>query len=345
MNKRTKHPADDPEFLNGPLAKSMSDFHKKWLARTPEEVAASKKKAEEYFQAYLAADIWFQFFDPYLSLFAKEKPQVFDRNGRRQFVDIKGKPVLFRDDADASRLLSLAADAAQEFWYDLDEPHSLTKEEWKELIKDAKQEIKEMRAAIPWDRLTFVNNLGEPMAKRDSSEIDSLEVVKIFQQLIRDHGASEFERKIVRKLLCLLCLREIDSAVLSAIHSDAGSGITSAIEASAALANAKSLRSTGAKTSLDGKTEVRVSTRAEISAHALKIRNSTRYAAQDWTWNEWVRIGQSNYANVKAAFARDYVVPKVPTLFQTAAGRPLEVTQKQVVEVWLKGPRPGSAET
>jgi hypothetical protein len=76
-------------------------------------------------------------------------------------------------------------------------------------------------------------------------------------------------------------------------------------------------------------------------AVALASKIQRRYAAWDWAWDEWCRIGVSHYRSNKAEFARDYVIPKVRELFTTAGQKPVEVKERQVTEVWLKRRREG----
>lgn len=337
MSKREEDDSGEDEVFERPISvKSISQFMKKWRDRSPEEVPASRKKADDYFQAYLAADVWFDFFDPYKSVVGAAKPK---------FVAFNGKSLTFKRKADADRLLYLAADAAKEYLGPFSGTNLVSEDLWKEALVVAKQEVKEMRGALPLENISFTNQLGEPIEKINPDDIDALEVVRIYYQLLAHPDAPEAERRTCHQLLCLLCLREIDSALMSVIFDDAGSGISSAINASEALASAKSLRPARPPDLEYGKTKVSVSSRAEISARALEIRNTSRYAAQDWAWEEWRRIGGSQYANNKSEFARDFVIPKVKTLFKTAAGQPLEVGQKQVVEVWLKRPRIGRNES
>jgi hypothetical protein len=76
----------------------------------------------------------------------------------------------------------------------------------------------------------------------------------------------------------------------------------------------------------------------ERSKKALDTRNARRYEARDWAWSEWLRVGIKEYDS-KREFARDYVMVKVPVLFQSARGKPITVTENQVCDVWLMGPR------
>lgn len=330
MNQRKKRELGAADVLG--MDKSMSEFMQKWRNRSPEEKAASRKKSEDYLQAYLAADVWFHFYDPYKSVIGAEKPK---------FVDFDGKPRKFNQKEDADRLLSLAAHAAKEYLG----PCRLTEDLWKKALRSAKQELKKMREALPLDKILFLNYLEEPIEKIELGDISGLDVARIYCQLLMRPEAPEDEKHICHQLLCLLCLREIDLALMSVIFNDAGNGMTSAINASEALASARALRPTELPDLEHGKQKFSVSTRAEISARALEIRNTKRHAAQDWAWDQWQRLGKSQYAGNKSEFARDFVIPKVRTLFETAARKPLEVGQKQVVEVWLKGARIGRNES
>ncbi|MDO8775702.1 MAG: hypothetical protein Q7K57_44775 [Burkholderiaceae bacterium] len=339
MSKNSKDKAEEENFSDGLIPELNPEFSSKWRDSPSEELAASQKTEPQYIQEYLRADVWFNFFDPYKSLIGTAKPK---------FVNFDGTSLIFQREVDAQRLLDLAIEAANEYLNARSPVDLISDDAWNESLMMAKQLVRGLRNSIPFERITFVDWQGVPVEKIDPNEVDALALGKIYCEVlsnptVRKRGR-EIERRECRQMLCLLSLREIDTALMYLNHPRNESisiGLKSAIEATVALVRAYSLRPEGAAEAERPKTKITLSNRAEISAYALEVRNARRYAAQDWAWNEWLRIGESQYGNNKSEFARDFVVPKVRTIFETAAGKPLEVGQKQVVEVWLKAPRAG----
>jgi hypothetical protein len=299
----------------------------------------ARRKAKEAEDAWIRNPPWFSFYDPFHSFMSGSEPA---------FRDHKGTLLEFRGKSAAKALLRLGAQVAAEYLQDC----TLSEAEWRKALKDWKQLAADIRDSVPIEKIQWVDELGRPVAGPEHQQIDPFNAALILTRAVstRLRQAEDPQERedslrslaIAHHLWCVISLSEIDDAVLAALYEDAGDGVSSAIRATEALANARALNPGKKADELPFNTQSEpTKSRPEIAAIARQAKNAARYAAQDWVWDEWVRLrGPDGYDGNKTAFAKHYA-HLVRQRFANASGDPLEISEKQLREVWLKGPREG----
>lgn len=306
----------DMEELRNAVAKMEQQNRERRARMSPEERAADDAAKEDrlraaraHAEAWIKDPPWFSFYDPYRSVLSGQSPR---------FVDSKGELVPVRQGASSSvrELLHLAKKAADRY---LQGQH-LTVEEWKTALSSFKKFIRDISKEIPFDRIQFVDIMGNPVEDPGELPDDPFSILSLHQQLLERH-ADKFSREdwsvvgMLHTLWCVICLSEIDHALLSCMYEDAGDGIFSAMRARDALSNAERVEGILAGQQVLGRED-----RATDGDHLVAtIRQDLARsgAAAKWAahpvgqakaevqqlWQEWQR--QPSRYRSKAAFARD----------------------------------------
>ncbi|GHC88209.1 hypothetical protein GCM10007320_35140 [Pseudorhodoferax aquiterrae] len=200
---------------------------------------AKRKEALEsgrrYLESWLRDPPWFTFYSPYRSVLQGDAPK---------FVDRKGGALTLRNPSSSRQLLYLAKEAADEYLGG----NKITEQEWQKALGDWKRIVDDMRRDIAAGKFEFQDPLGGSVSP-DLEHLDPFEVLSIGYQLLgskcqpnkEEESRKDYEVgiKIFHKLWCVICLSEIDSAVLSLMYEDAGDGLDSAIRATQALGYAR----------------------------------------------------------------------------------------------------------
>jgi hypothetical protein len=305
---------------------------------TPEEREADDAARAERlarsrasYEAWMEDPPWFVFYEPYQSLIGTNDPK---------FVDARGNELAFRNPDGATELLGLAVSAKDELlagtaisrrdW-------SITYEEWKELLAQLKEMVQRVKEDIPLQKFEFVDRSGKHISTPDLQDLSDFSVVSIVHQwavtLPRSVGGNKAEApelEWLRILWCMICLREIDDAVLACLYEDAGDGIGATIRATEALWSARSLAS-----STSDAPKPSVDARAMGRQRGTEARKKLYASAQKWTRERWDKES-AEYEN-KPSKAAPIYVRLIAQEFQTAAGLALTVTV-DTVKAWLKAP-------
>lgn len=255
---------------------------------------------------------WFTFYDPFLSVVGTGQPA---------FRDGKGTPLKFRpgEKSHANQLLYLAAEAVREMLPGI----RLSREQWGNLIRNCSLWLKglsDLFSAEDASKWQWRDGLGRPMPAPQAEQLRDFDLLSLVHQMImRDPkggpARGQPERDIYNTLWYMVALREIDDAVMSLLFvaHDAPSGITPAIRAASAIANAKALTNStplpfGADFVALGKKGV-----------AVKLAKDPRQAAKQQVRQAW-RSGElhpDRWGSV-AEWARQ-VVTRYPALTSAAA--------------------------
>jgi hypothetical protein len=208
-----------------------------------EEAKARRQKAlenaRERREAWMRDPPWFSFYSPYHSVLGGGTPQFVDRNG----------VVLSFRSSDSARLLLYQAKAAADEYLS---GNTLSEEDWRKALGEWKRLVKDMKADLAKQNIEFRDPLGGVVTP-DFEEMGAFQVLSIAYQIFRKTGPrTEDEARIhdgvgmgaFHQLWCVVCLNEIDSALLAVMYEDAGDGISSAIRATEALSNARECANT-----------------------------------------------------------------------------------------------------
>jgi hypothetical protein len=285
--------------------------------------------ARRHMESWLRDPPWFSFYSPYRSVLHGDAPQ---------FVDRKGRELTFRTPDSARQLLYLAKAAADEYLGG----NKLEEQEWQKALGDWKQIIKDMRRDIAAGRFEFRDPLGGTVSP-DFEELDPFEVLSIGYQLFRANwqpSQAQEARKdgevgigVFHALWCVICLSEIDSAVLSAMYEDAGDGLGSAIRATQALGYARecvhlaeTLVHSGAR-ELPAREALVVPLRKEfaLAGAKAKLANDPKQVAKREVKEWWIRWrANPTWYQGKSSFARA-MLDKYPDL-----------SSQPVIEGWCR---------
>lgn len=252
---------------------------------------------------------WFYFYDPFASLISTENPA---------FRAHDGTPLKFRKGTEvlARELLFLAIQAVKEAFSEIDLAKEMSRDQWKSILSNVKNFVAAARDDFPFESVQLVDLLGKPVEQPAQDDLDSFNVVWMVHQAIEkskeadpSHETSEL-LLFLRRVWCLLALHEIDTAVLGLLYEDAGDGVISAIRATQAIANAKSLLFTS---KLPFKQMMAVSgARAKLERDPKQL--AKRQVRELWT--EWWCDKRDRY-RTKTQFAKD-MLDKFPELANQA---------------------------
>jgi len=252
---------------------------------------------------------WFLFFDPYVSVIATDEPA---------FRAHDGTPLHFRKGTAsfAHQLLTLAIEAAKEAFPAVDLRQQLTREQWKNALANSKHHIAAVREEFPFESIQFKDALGKPVKPPRREDIDAFNLLWIMHQSLgrtnEAEALAEFPEALLllRTLWCMVALKEMDTVVLALLYEDAGNGGVSAILATQAIANAKSLLFTS---QLPFKHSM-----ALQGARAKLERDPKQFAKRHVKelWKEWWHEQRDRYRS-KTRFAKD-MLDKFPELANQA---------------------------
>jgi hypothetical protein len=287
------------------------------------------KSARRHMESWLRDPPWFTFYSPYRSVLQGDAPK---------FVDRKGKALTFRSPSSGRQLLYLAKAAADEYLGG----NKLTEQEWQKALGEWKIVVKDMRRDIAAGKFEYRDPLGGSVSP-ELDELDPFEVLSIGYQLFRANwqpSQEEEARKIdedgigfFHALWCVICLSEIDSAVLSVMYEDAGDGIDSAIRATQALGYARECAHLALTLMHPGSSEVParealvVPLRKEFALAGAKAKlakdpkQEAKRQVKEW-WVRW-RVNPALYRG-KSSFARA-MLDKYPDL-----------SSQPVIEGWCR---------
>lgn len=264
----------------------------------------------------------FHWYDPYLSVIGTINPAFRTGDG----LEVSAA----KDSSGARELLYLAAGAAGTLLGDAAERP--TRDEWEQLVRGADDCLGDLQENLRenLERFSWRDPLGRPRSAPEADEIDHWTAALFLHQthISPSSAASDPQRQamfqLVKELWCVLCLRQIDDALLSVRFEDAGSGVPAAIRAAEALANARAL------------VDQRPPPFRELARRGAEVRHAPTKAARAWVWLEWQKH-RGAYGNNKSDFARSYV-HLVSGRFVDGNGDPLMVTEKTIREVWVSSP-------
>jgi len=287
------------------------------------------RKSRERMDAWIRDPPWFTFYDPYRSVVS---------GGTPEFIGPKGEKLEFRSPSAARQLLYLAKSAADEYLAG----NTVTREEWQKALGDWKQIVNEMRTDIVKKNFQFRDPLGDSVAPK-VDEFSPFQVLSIVHQLFAKNWKPSEETEarndgevgigVFHQLWCVICLSEVDSALLSTLYEDAGDGIDSAIRATEALGHAReflrlatAVLTTPAVEHADHEALV-VPLRQEFALAGAKAklakdpRQAAKREVKEW-WIRW-RANPAWYQS-KSSFARA-MLDKFPVL-----------SSQPVIEAWCR---------
>jgi hypothetical protein len=260
---------------------------------------AKNKAATE---AWIKNPPWFTFYDPFLSVLAGKTPQ---------FVSHEGKKINFRRPGGARHLLYMAMQAADLYLCG----NKVTRADWTQALRSMKSNLAELRSLMATKNFLFQDPLGKRV-KIDVGGLEPFDVLSIQQQIFDRDGNSKDagDFSLLQQLWCVVCMSEIDHALLSAMYDDAGDGVESALRAREALQKARDstrilAKALGAETKeTSDRDAVVVAVRSDLArlgALAKLEKDPKQKAKQEVraAWSEWQRRPHM-YAS-KSAFANE----------------------------------------
>lgn len=265
-------------------------------------IAALIAKNKAATEAWIRNPPWFAFYDPFLSVLSAKTPQ---------FVNRDGKKIKFRRPGGARHLLYIAVQAADLFLCG----NKISRSVWTQTLESMKGNLAELRSLMAEKNFVFQDPLGKRV-EIDVGGLEPFDVLSIQQQVFdRDGSAKEAgDFALLQQVWCVVCMAEIDHALLSAMYDDAGDGVESALRAREALQKARDssrilVKALGAETNEAGdRGAVVVAVRsdfARLGALAKLEKDPKQKAKQEVraAWNEWQRRPHM-YAS-KSAFANE----------------------------------------
>lgn len=287
------------------------------------------RKSRGHMDAWIRNPPWFTFYDPYSSVLSGTTPA---------FTDANGKKLEFRSPDAARQLLYLAKSAADEYL----SGNALTREDWNKELGNSKRMVNELRTDMRASNFQFRDPLGHSVSP-NVDEFSPFQVLSIAHQLFSKNWVPSEEEQdreddgvkigFLHKLWCVICLSEVDSALLSVLYEDAGDGIASAIEAAEALGYARELRRLAAAAlkspALDplDRGPLVVPLRREFALAGAKARlaKDPKQAAKREVKNWWIRWrANPTWYQSKSSFAR-VMLDKFPVL-----------SSQPVIEAWCR---------
>lgn len=287
-------------------AKMTSEQRAEEKTRIAALIAKNKKATE----AWIKNPPWFTFYDPFLSVLAAKTPQ---------FVNHEGKEIKFRRPGSARHLLYMAMEAADLYLCG----NQVSRADWTQTLRDMKSNLAELRSLMAEKRFLFQDPLGKRV-ELDVGALEPFDVLSIQQQIFnRDGEAMEAgDFALLQQLWCVVCLNEIDHALLSAMYDDAGDGVESALRARDALQYsrdstrilAKALGAESKEKSDQGAVVVAVRSDLARMGALAKLEKDPKQAAKRHVhsaWKEWQ--GRPNMYPSKSAFAKE-ILKQQPAL-------------------------------
>jgi len=325
--------------LHGARAQEPAEDDEESKARKQKAVEAARQNME----AWMRDPPWFSFYSPYLSVL---------HGGTPHFVDRKGEKLTFRSPHSATQLLYLAKEAADEYLGG----NRLSEGEWRDALADWKKVVKDMKSDIAKANFEFRDPLGNSVTPK-VDDMGPYEVISIAFQLLQAKlkpGEETPERNdavvgvgFFHQLWCLVCLSEIDSAVLSVMYEDAGDGIDATIRATQALGNARECRrltstllpSRAEQSPLRDALVVPLRKEFALAGAKAKLAKDPKQVAKREVKQWWFRWRENpDWYQGKSSFARA-MLDKYPDL-----------TSQPVIEGWCRewekevGSRPAQSE-
>jgi hypothetical protein len=225
-------------------------------------------------------DFTIYFYDPVASLFS---------GNEKAFIDYEGKPVIARKET--KQILGVASEAADVLLRELDVTE-VTWEEWKDFLKDTRAFLNYVRADFPLDRIKFVNEAGEEVEAPARHDISPSLIATFLEESSAFPDAPESLTPLVRQLWCLVCLTNVDSALLAQLYEDAGDALGSFADAAEALRKARGPDDRNRSMAIKG----------AMARLAADPKQAEKRAVRE-CWELW-RQDPGRYDG-KAAFARD----------------------------------------
>lgn len=168
----------------------------------------------------------------------------------------------------------------------------MKRHEWAAFLRDMRGTLDYIRADLPLDRVQFVDKAGNDVPPPLREDVPPALIATIISHTSAIAEAPPELVSLTRRIWCLVCLENVDSALLAQLYEDAGDALGSFSDAAEALRNARGPEKRATSMALKG----------AMAKLAADPKQAEKRAVRE-CWELW-RQEPARYDG-KAAFARD----------------------------------------